>query len=139
MGRGERWWESGNPRCEVVFPCSNRTFSKVGVAHVGGGCIGVYFFCRDECFNIVGHLIVHFVEEGPIAPGREPDVHLRDGPDEFFLEPVLDGYQPNGICIVDKKEGVDPQIFWYGHTIPESSSCTCQHHLNVAQEPSRLS
>jgi hypothetical protein len=27
----------------------------------------------------------------------------------------------------------------YGQTIPKSSSCTCQHHLNVAQEPSRLS
>ncbi len=33
---------------------------------------------------------------------------------------------------------VDPQIPGYGQTIPESSSCTCQHHLNVAQEPSRL-
>jgi hypothetical protein len=34
---------------------------------------------------------------------------------------------------------VDPHIPGYGQTTPKSSSCTCQHHLNVAQEPSRLS
>ncbi len=34
---------------------------------------------------------------------------------------------------------VDPQIPGYGQTIPRSSSCTHQHHLNVAWEPTRLS
>ncbi len=35
---------------------------------------------------------------------------------------------------------VDPQIPEYGQTNPKStSSCTCQHHLNVGQETSRLS
>ncbi len=34
---------------------------------------------------------------------------------------------------------VDPQIPGYGQTNPKSSSCTCQHHLNVEREPSRLS
>jgi hypothetical protein len=34
---------------------------------------------------------------------------------------------------------VDPQIPGYGQTIPRSSSRTCQHHLNVAREPTRLS
>ncbi len=38
-----------------------------------------------------------------------------------------------------KAKCVDPQIPGYGQTIPESRSCTCQHHLNVAWEPSRLS
>ncbi len=30
------------------------------------------------------------------------------------------------------EEAVDPQIPRDGQTIPESSSCACQHHLNVA-------
>jgi hypothetical protein len=34
---------------------------------------------------------------------------------------------------------VDPKIPVYGQTIPRSSSHTRQHHLNVAQDPSRLS
>ncbi len=64
-----------------------------------------HLFHRDECFNVVGCLIVHFVEEGPITPGHEPGVHLCDGPKKFFLGPVLDGYQPNGICIINIEEG----------------------------------
>jgi hypothetical protein len=33
-------------------------------------------------------------------------------------------------------EAVDPLIPGHGQTIPRSVSCTCQHHLNVAREPS---
>jgi hypothetical protein len=37
-------------------------------------------------------------------------------------------------------KAVDPQIPRNdGQTIPKSDSHTCQHHLNVAQEPSTLS
>jgi hypothetical protein len=105
MGCGERHWESGNTRCEVVLPRLDYTFGRVGVVHVGGGALKFYLFRRNECFDVVGHLIVHFVEEGPITPGCEPGIHLRNGPEEFFLGPDLDGYQPNGICIVDIEEG----------------------------------
>ena len=38
-----------------------------------------------------------------------------------------------------KRKGVDPLIPGHGWTIPRSVSCTRQHHLNVAQEPSQLS
>ncbi len=45
-------------------------FGRVGAVHVGGGVLEFYLFQRDECFDIMGCLIVHFVEEGPISPGR---------------------------------------------------------------------
>jgi hypothetical protein len=39
------------------------------------------------------------------------------------------GCSSNG---VENNDGVDPQIPTYGQTILRSSSCTRQHHLNVA-------
>jgi hypothetical protein len=39
---------------------------------------------------------------------------------------------PTRVPTVIHSKLVDPQILWYGQTIPESSSCTHQHHLNVA-------
>jgi hypothetical protein len=46
---------------------------------------------------------------------------------------------PKGIFPFFVVGTVDPQIPEYGQTLPRSSSRTCQHHLNVAREPTRLS
>jgi hypothetical protein len=42
--------------------------------------------------HLVGRLIAHFVEEGPIALSREPGVYLCDGPAELFLGPIPNGH-----------------------------------------------
>jgi hypothetical protein len=70
IGLGEPRWESGDPRHEVVPPCRYHAFSGVGAVHVGGSVLEIYLFRRNECFNDMGCLIVHFVEEGPISPGH---------------------------------------------------------------------
>ncbi len=77
---------------EEVLPHTDRMFGRDGAVHVGGGVLEFHLFCRNECFDVMGCLIVHFVEEGPICPGREPGVHLCDGPEELFFAPIFDGY-----------------------------------------------
>jgi hypothetical protein len=49
----------------------DRVFGGVGAMHVGGGgVLESYLFQCDECFNIMGCFIVHFVEEGLISLGH---------------------------------------------------------------------
>jgi hypothetical protein len=63
-----------------------------------------------------------------------------------FMTPFLQGLLPIILYrsmmqdqLQDLAISVDPQIPGYGQTIPRSSSCTHQHHLNVACKPTRLS
>ncbi len=74
--------KSGDPHHEVVLPCMDHVFGGVGAVHVRGGALEFQLFCWDECFNIMGNLVVHFLEEGPISLGREPGVHLCDNPED---------------------------------------------------------
>jgi hypothetical protein len=89
---------------DAVGAHSDHAFNRVGTVHVGWGVLEFDLFCHDEHFDLVGYLIVHFVEEGLIAPGRELGIHLCDGLEELFFGPIPNGHQPNGICIVQIKE-----------------------------------
>ncbi len=74
----------------MVLPCTDRTFGGVGAVHVGGAILQFHLFQSNECYNIMGCLIVHFVEDGPISLGCKPGVHLCDGPQELLFASVLD-------------------------------------------------
>ncbi len=105
MGQGKRRWESSKTRHEMVLPHMDRAFGRVGAVHDGGAILQFHLFQSNECFDIMGCFIVHFVEDGPISLGCKSGVHLRDGPQELLFATVLDWDQPNCICIVDVEEG----------------------------------
>ena len=89
----------------MVFPQMDRAFSRVDAVHVGGALLQFHLFQSDECFDIMGCFIVHFVEDGPISLGCKPGVHLCDSLQKLLFASVLDWDRPNCICIVDVEEG----------------------------------
>jgi hypothetical protein len=66
------------------------------------------------------------------------EVWRSGGGRDAWLLPPTEEVVESGDCaalgIAGGGGSVDPQIPRDGQTIPKSSSCTCQHHLNVAQE-----
>ena len=49
----------------------------------------------DEVLDLVQCLVVHFVKEGFEAAQHQPLVGFAVGTQEFFFQPVLDGYRAN--------------------------------------------
>jgi hypothetical protein len=105
-------WARGNDGGSPVRPAVKwfffvQTTRLAGLVQcmLGGAILQFHLFQCNECFNVVGYFIVHFVEDGPIFLGCKPGVHLCDGPQELLFASVLDWDQPNRICIVDVEEG----------------------------------
>ncbi len=76
---------------KVIFPHLDCTFGWVGAMHIRGRVLDLDSLHRDECFNIVGCLVVQLVEEGTVATEGEPRIHLRVGSQELFFGLVFDG------------------------------------------------
>jgi hypothetical protein len=74
----------------MVLPRTDRAFGGLGAVHVRGAILQFDLVQSNECFDIMGCLIDHFVEDGPISPGCKPGVHLCDGPQELLFASVLD-------------------------------------------------
>jgi hypothetical protein len=88
----------------MVLPHSDCVFGEVGAVHAGGAILQFHLFQCNECFNVMGCFIVHFVEDGPISPGCKPGIHLCDSPQELLFASILDWDRLNCICIVDVEE-----------------------------------
>ncbi len=56
-------------------------FGWVGAMHIRGRVLDLDLFHCDESFNVVGCLVVQLVDEGMVAMGGEPRIHLRVGMD----------------------------------------------------------
>ncbi len=72
--------------------------------HIWGCVLDLDFLCRNEHFDVVGCLIVQLVEEGSVATGGEPCVHLRVGLQEFFFGSVFDGDGLDVVWVVHIEE-----------------------------------
>jgi hypothetical protein len=86
----ERRRYSGDARHKVIFPRPDGAFSWVGAMHIGGRVLDLDLLHRYECFDVAGCFVVQLVEEGMVAAGGEPHVHLV-GLQEFFFGSVFDG------------------------------------------------
>ncbi len=69
----------------MIFPHPDSAFGWVGEMHIRGRVLDLDLFHRNERFNVVGCFVVQLVEEGMVATGSEPCVHLRVGLQEFFF------------------------------------------------------
>ncbi len=82
---------AGNTCREVIFPRPDSAFGWVGAMHIRGRVLDLNMLCCDEHFDVAGCLVVQLVEEGTVAVGGEPCVHLCVGSQEFFFGLGFDG------------------------------------------------
>jgi hypothetical protein len=88
----------------VIFPHPDSAFGWVGAMHIRGRVLDLDLFRHNESFNVVGCLIVQLVEEGVVATGGEPCIHLHVGSQEFFFGLVFDGDRLDVIGVVHIEE-----------------------------------
>jgi hypothetical protein len=62
---------------------------------MSGGILEASLLGLDEVLDLMQCLVVHFVKEGFEAPQRQPLVGFAVSAQEFFFQPVLDGYRAN--------------------------------------------
>jgi hypothetical protein len=93
----ERQRYSGDAHHEVIFPCPDGVFGWVGAIHIRGRVLDLDLLRRNECFDLAGCLVFQLVEEGTVAPGGKPRVHLLVCSQEFFSGSVFDG---DGLVVV---------------------------------------
>jgi hypothetical protein len=88
----------------VIFPCPDSTFGWVGAMHIRGCVLDLDLIRLNESFDIVGSLVFQLVEEGTVATGGEPRIHLRVGSQEFFFGSDFDGDGLDVIGVVHIEE-----------------------------------
>jgi hypothetical protein len=72
--------------------------------HIRGRVLDLGLFHHNESFNLVGCFVIQLVEEGTVATGGEPRVHLCVGLQEFFFGLVFDGDGLDVIGVVHIEE-----------------------------------
>ncbi len=75
----------------MIFPRPDGAFGWVGAMHIQGHVLDLDLLCHNEHFDIAGCHVVQLVEEGTVAAGSEPRIHLRVGLQEFFFGLVFMG------------------------------------------------
>ncbi len=84
-----RNWEGfqkpGNAGEEVILPCTNFPFRRIGAVDVRWGVLEACVLFENEGFYVMGHLVIHLVTLWVEAPCCEVGINQLVCPQELLL------------------------------------------------------